>query len=86
MRQLKFSELALAGAKRLVPDESRRQSLIFAIRFYLERDGHLRSRRCPAFPEKPLWIFGLASFRILYDDSDPIYVWSILAAAETEAE
>ena len=86
MRQLKFSELALAGAKRLVPDESRRQSLIFAIRFYLERDGHFRSRRCPAIPDRPLWIFGLASFRILYEDTDPIFVWSILPAADAESE
>jgi hypothetical protein len=86
MRQLKFSELALAGAKRLVPDESRRQSLIFAIRFYLERDGHYRSRRCPAFPDRPLWIFGLASFRILYEDTDPIFVWSIVPATENDIQ
>lgn len=86
MRQLRFSEVALAGMRHLVPDESRRQSLILAIRFYLERDGYFRSRKCPAFPEKSLLIFGLSSFRILYEDTDPIFVWSVLRASEPDLD
>lgn len=76
--QVAFSEIALAGLRRELPNESQRQSLIIAIKFYLRRDHERLSEPCPAFEDIRLFLYQLSKFRILYQAEDGlVFVWSV---------
>ena len=51
-----FSELALAGMKKVMPDDSKRESMKASMTWYLRRDAESKSIYCPAFDDLNIYI------------------------------
>ena len=76
--RVEFSEIALAGIRRELPDPSRQQSCFASLTFYLRRDHHLHSERCAAFDDVAtfIYIFG-GRRRVIYEiGHDCVVIWS----------
>lgn len=76
--RVEFSELAVAGIKRELPDPSRQQSCFASLRFYLRRDHDVHSEVCPAFQDRSLYLYAFGNrWRVLYAvDGAGVMVWS----------
>jgi hypothetical protein len=80
---VEFSEIAIAGLCHAMPDENRRKSIEFSIRFFLKspREAIFRSRRCPAFEDKDLYLWPIEQLRVLFEVLDQrIIIWHIRTA------
>ena len=79
--RVEFSDLALAGIRKFADDGSKHSGLKHSIAWYVSRHPHHMARRCPAFPDRDLFLFPLGNdMRILYEAGDIILVWSVLIA------
>ena len=76
--RVEFSELAIAGIKRELPDASRQRSCFASLRFYLRRDHDEHSEVCRAFSDRSLYLYAFGSrWRVLYAvDEAGVMVWS----------
>lgn len=76
--RVEFSELAVAGIARELPDPSRQQSCFVHLRFFLRRDHDVHSEVCPAFDDRTLYLYAFGSrWRVLYEvDGADVMVWS----------
>lgn len=76
--KVEFSELALAGIRRELPDPSRQKTCYVHLEFYLRRDHGKHSLRCPAFDDVDVYqyIFG-RDWRVLYEvQATRVLIWS----------
>lgn len=80
-KKVVFAELALVSMSKLMPDESRRESMKASIAFYLRRDAEVRSIECPAFDDLTLYLFPFNRYRVLFDVSTDVRVWSVTLLA-----
>ena len=81
---VEFSELALKGLERIHPDPERASSAKFSIEWFVKREETLhKSRRCPAFDDKVMFIFPLHDMRVLYERNGTVKVWSVKRAVES---
>ena len=77
---IKFSELALAGAQRLFADPERRQSVLQAIALALRFDPTRNATRLGQLTKSNFWIrgfFASADVRVLFELDRDITVWSL---------
>lgn len=75
---VEFSELALSGLARVTDDESRRESLKAALKYYLRRDAQYEGRPCPAFDDRELYLYNFWRCRVLYEVlSTYVWIWSV---------
>lgn len=76
---VEFSETALAGIRREIPDESRQKSCVVSLTFYLRRDFADRAELCPAFTDRDLYIYAFQKWRVLFEARGTrIIVWSFI--------
>lgn len=80
--RVEFSELALAGLRKLIPDPSSQRSAYASLKWYLARRGAEDSRRCHAFSDRELLVFPFGQFRVLYEARDNYFVWSFTLLTE----
>ena len=76
---VEFQEMALAGMLRDLGEESRVESCIVSLKFYLQRDFEDRALRCLAFPNREIYIFPHGDqFRVTIErcDDDVYRVWT----------
>ena len=85
--RVEFSEPAEASLRRLF-DEERRMSCRASVSFYLREKHEEHSWRCPAFPDRDMFIFPLGpKWRVLYERrTDRIVVWSFTETIPEEDE
>jgi hypothetical protein len=82
MIKVEFSDVALEGLRRYAPAD-RIEGIKRSIGFFLrDEEAIFKSRPCDAFNDLTLYIYPLAQFRVLYEKTDKIYVWSILPPSE----
>ena len=78
--RVEFSEFALAGIRRALPDESRQQTCRAHLSFFLRRDHENHSFPCPAFIDKQLFVYfwGIGGqWRVVYEvDGTSVLIWS----------
>jgi hypothetical protein len=74
-----FSDFALRGLEKKFPDPERRLSAKYSIEWHLKRDETLdKSRSCPAFTDKEMYLFPLSDMKILFEKrGDEVLVWSV---------
>jgi hypothetical protein len=81
--KIEFSELALAGIRREILDESSQKTCVVHLSFYLRRDYAERAENCPAFPDRDLYLYAFGVWRVLFAiEGDRIVVWSFLIEAQ----
>jgi hypothetical protein len=73
---VKISEPAEAGLQQIC-DDDRRDSFRSSIRLKLKDDPRDFARRCPAWPERRIWVAKIWIARIVFEEADDIIVWSI---------
>ena len=77
--RVEYSDLAQAGIRRHVADESRQMTCYAALLFYLGNDARSDSVLCAAFPDLELYVYPFHTFRVLYQvRGDVVFVWSFL--------
>jgi hypothetical protein len=81
---VEFSEIALAGIRKWVPDPDRQQTVYAHLRWYLLRDG-LNGTPCSANVGLPLFMYRFGDYRVLYSMTTKIIVWSFTRRATTIA-
>lgn len=86
-QDVEFSELSLNGLEKIYPDIERRETARHAVEWYVKRDDTLRkSRACPAFEDKNLFVFPLHDMRVLFERNGIVRVWSIKKEVEDTFE
>jgi hypothetical protein len=78
--ECRFSDLAEAGLRNVLPDPEIRAAFQAAVAWKLSRDPGFQSRPCDAFPTRPLRVarlFAGADRRILYEVGTTVVVWSV---------
>lgn len=79
-RVVEFSEVAEAGIKRISEDESKQVTLKESLKWYLRRDAEYRAVPCPAFEDKQLFLYPFSQWRVLFEVSDMVIIWSVRPA------
>ena len=78
---VEFSEIALAGLKRVFPIEYEREDYRLAIIFFLKaRDAERKAFALDVFEDKKMYLRTLDKIRILYEltcPGKPTVVWSV---------
>lgn len=85
-RKVIFTELSQASMKRLMPDESQRESMKASMTWYLRRDAEGKSIRCPAFDDLDVYIYAFSKYRVLFElrEAD-LRIWSVALLAVARA-
>jgi hypothetical protein len=80
---VEFSDFALAGLARVTEDESKRESLKAALKFYLRRDAQDEGWPCPAFEDRELYLYKFWRCRVLYEVLPScVWIWSVSPTGE----
>ena len=85
-RDVEFSELAVAGVRRLYSEDWRRTSLMQSIGWALKTDPTKNARPCLQIESGDFLLRGFyAGFevRVLFEMGDIIMVWSVTRTADT---
>ncbi len=74
---IEFSKLADVALARLFEDEGQRRSAVASMTFYIGRRGRELSIPCSAFQDRALYLYAFNKYRVLWEDSRPILIWSV---------